>query len=64
MNLNNEQLKHLAVTARTVGLGALAPVALRLYGQDIEGLIVLIWTIIAIFLEWCAIRLLGYVHDD
>lgn len=64
IQLNNEQRKHLAVTLRTIGIGALFPVGLRLYGTDIPVYVVVIWSLIAIGFEALALIFLRGVTND
>ena len=64
--LNAEQCRHLAVTLRTIGIGALIPLGLKIYGygSTIPTWIVVIWVSIAIWLEILAVRILGNNQDE
>lgn len=62
--LNAEQCRHLAVTLRSIGIGALIPVGLKIYGTVIPSWIVIIWGSIAIWLEILAMRILGKIRDE
>ena len=62
--LNAEQCRHLAVTLRTIGIGALIPVGLKIYGSVTPTWIVVIWGLIAIWLETLAVRILGNIQGE
>ena len=64
MELNNEQRKHLAITLRTTGIGALIPIGLKIYGAAIPIWTVVVWVAIAISFEFLAIRILKEVTND
>ncbi len=62
--LNAEQCRHLAVTLRSIGIGALIPVGLKIYGSVIPTWIVILWGSIAVWLEILAMRILGNIRGE
>ncbi len=64
MKLNNEQRKHLAVTLRTIGIGALIPVGLKIYGSVVPIQVVLLWGVFAVWAEILALKTLRGIQNN
>ncbi len=64
MELNNEQRRHLAVTLRTIGIGALVPVGLQIYNSVASIQMVLLWSAFAVWAEILALGTLGGIQDN
>ncbi len=64
MELNNEQRKHLAVTLRTIGIGALIPVGLQIYSSIVSIQGVLLWGFFAVWAEILALKTLKGIRNN